>query len=174
MSAYMCSDETLKLIAVTASLSKYDRERFNTREVQIKLDWLTLANQQSLDQRYEPGDMYNTEHRPTITDAELRHYANWERFNEATRAKVCANWDYQSCERDDYKNTKGYEVYECALRNIMGRLPGYESAPWGLNPEHGVPAPALAPVARNAQAEARHTALSMPKLKPDDSNDEVW
>ena len=46
--------------------------------------------------------------------------------------KMCDCYDYQSCETDDYEKTDAARLIDAIRGKAVRSLPGYESAPWGL------------------------------------------
>lgn len=46
--------------------------------------------------------------------------------------KACDCYDYQSCETDDYHETTAAKLVDRIRKSAIGKLPGYEDAPWGI------------------------------------------
>lgn len=47
---------------------------------------------------------------------------------EALKALDCL--EYQSCECEDYRSTKAYEMLDALRGSLIHSLPGYDAAPW--------------------------------------------
>jgi hypothetical protein len=52
--------------------------------------------------------------------------------------KACHCLDYQSCETDDWKDSKAYAILQAIEDKAITRIPGYERAPWGIDSEKGL------------------------------------
>jgi hypothetical protein len=150
MSAYICHLDQIKVLAIYAS--KRDRGMFKVDPRYFAVsplpnggwDHVTLAsayadilyqeNVRSVRYRY-PDDKWDDLPGPRVKPvhclvdpAEL--LITLPKFSIVQLLKFCNSLEYQSCETDDYKQTKAYELL-CAIREELVRdLPGYEEAHW--------------------------------------------
>jgi hypothetical protein len=56
----------------------------------------------------------------------------WMSFNPVQVIKACHCLDYQSCEHDEWPTSEAYAFLEALKANQCHRLPGYDSAEWGV------------------------------------------
>jgi hypothetical protein len=107
---------------------------------------LILANVASLQARY-PGDGPDGLRHPDLLPegglAGLLTYRHaMTDYPLPTLIKACHCFAYQACEVRDYEKTWAGCFLEGLERNLVRALPGYASAPWGLeDPPEGVPEP---------------------------------
>ena len=85
----------------------------------------------SVGTRYEESNITNL---PGRTDAEyilpFEFKYSYEPPTPVEALKLIACYEYQSCETDDWKETEAYAFCEALISSTIGRLPGYDEAPW--------------------------------------------
>ena len=54
--------------------------------------------------------------------------------------KACQCLDYQSCEHDGWATSDAKAFLDRVIATAIGKLPGYESAPWGIEDREEVAA----------------------------------
>ncbi len=127
MSAYICTDDTIKAVAIWAHHSRYNSSQ-PFESIEHDADVLFRWNAESVSYRYHEG---SADHEPfKITPRELMKAAA---IKAVDMIKVCDSLHYQSCEKDSYAGHPGYNVYQQAKNNAISRLPGMDDAPWGLD-----------------------------------------
>jgi len=61
-------------------------------------------------------------------------YGEWKKYtNPVQILKYCQNWEYQSCEYDNWKESEGYRVCSWIKGKAIDKLKGYEEAEWGYD-----------------------------------------
>ena len=108
------------------------RTRFNHVNPNDIAQILIDENYRSVNHRYKED---NAPEKSTYSD-------KWELgsdlFSAAQILKLCAYYDYQSCETDDYKTTKAYLVIDRIKDEAINALPGYLSADFGLDDDNPI------------------------------------
>ena len=120
MSAWFVSDKEINVLA--SVYHTHYRVEDTTYEATCKL--FRDQNIKSLKARY---GKFNGTHKIV---ANLIPEAEWP--DTITILKLCDYYDYQSCETSDYKDTKAANLINTIRGDLIGNLPGYSEAPWGL------------------------------------------
>lgn len=124
MSAYVCSDATFAALAkYFAGVDHYYTKPANREQIQHLAYQLKAWNIDSVNYRYNEEQ----EHEP----CELGQLGEYPR-EPVTILKLCSCLEYQACERDDWKTFPAYEFLEQVKSVAISHLPGWDSAPWGL------------------------------------------
>ena len=114
MSAFMCSPHHINSIA-----------SFGTNDPKIireRTKILTEANIASLVCRY--GSRHEKETPQKSTKAPVR--------DPVVILKLCACFDYQACEVEDYHSTPAARMVDDIRHEAINELAGYAEAPWGI------------------------------------------
>ena len=124
MSAFMVSEDCLKVLAVVATT------RFNgggdLEAANEAAKELYESNAQSVAFRYrEAVDISNP---PKVTPGDAMRLQKYMR-NPVVVLKAAEKYDYQACEYPDYPESKGKRYLEAAKYNATVKLPGWEDAP---------------------------------------------
>ncbi len=126
MSAFMLSRVHIATLAV--AIAKAGRCYFSSDPVAIAHD-LWAQNLASLQARY--GDDV-----PETNDPEPKWALGWMQslrtYSDVVLLKLCACYDYQACETQDYDDTDAAKSVDFLRYRIIDRLPGYGEAPWEL------------------------------------------
>lgn len=142
MSAYVCSEEQFKVLAIFA-VRKSDRymnvdPRYvdGAKDVAGQQDHviatryaaiLLAENVRSVRYRY-PDDIGDYEE----IRISAREVLNTPSFKPVEILKLCASLNYQSCETDDWQTTKAYDLLQQIKDAAIQLLPGYEEARWSI------------------------------------------
>lgn len=155
MSAFICSQEHIKRLAVFASMNQNGRINVDPRYLDLGqvnpaaverlknadlatfyANVLYLENVRSVQHRY-PEDTWETLPGPiskplhcTVSNEEF--YRHSDKINAVELLKLCNCIEYQSCETDDYKSSIAWRVLEAIRDAAVRRLPGYEEAEWAI------------------------------------------
>lgn len=150
MSAYLVSEQHIHYLmeAVHAwglhaphGNSVIRREKNLDHEARTNLGMeLWEENQRSLNAKYPPELMPNYM-------ASNRH---WGTLDPVQVIKACHCYEYQSCEHDDWRDSRAYAIIQGILDAAMSHLRGYDDAEWGP-PKDG---PALISLLDMARGEA--------------------
>lgn len=143
MSAYVCSDATIKALAIFAVRKVHGHMNVDPRYVDGAKDiasqypevvatryaaMMLAENVRSVRHRYA-DDLGDYDEIQINSSEVLRPVA----LSPVVILKLCACLSYQSCESEDWETTKAHallaEIKDAAIR----LLPGYEEAPWGLH-----------------------------------------
>jgi hypothetical protein len=106
---------------------------------------LFAENVRAVDHRYD--DSRTEAMVPDYADAIPYTYREPKRMPtivEALKAVRCLQ--YQCAEPDDYRETQAWHFLEAVTNMLVSKLPGWESAPWGIDPGGLPPLPAPAPI----------------------------
>ena len=89
--------------------------------------YLTLANAQSISARYG---------REAEGDAapEYSHVPHQRLLTPVEALKACDCYDYQACEVPRYLDTLAAKIIDAIRGEATRSLPGYDEAPWGIDP----------------------------------------
>lgn len=149
MSAYVSSPESFGLLAAYAILNKcgvsdwcFSRKSHDIDDVQRIAKGLARENIRSVAHLY-PNDADGSRPGPCLLDAEIEEAAaiyaahfltNTHLVRKVTPIQIikvaqCVN--YQSCETEDWKDTKAYCQLDWITSEALRHLPGYEDADWG-------------------------------------------
>lgn len=82
---------------------------------------LWQTNYDSVNYRYSESESAPT-YRHTETDQPI-----------VARLKLLDSYEYQACERPDWKDSEAYAYCQRLRDALISALPGYEEAPWGLH-----------------------------------------
>lgn len=140
MSAYMCTQETIALVAAYVADTAYNPKTCTSMTGDEVAATLWAQNARSVEARY-PCDDGDAGPAPTVG----------KKAQSAARVvqpvavlKMCGCIEYQSCETGDWPDTLACTLLEAARAKAIRRLPGYEDAPrdlrnWSqINPEAAV------------------------------------
>ena len=148
MSAYMCSDRHLCVLAAYAVRhvlesipyelrSNLDSDGFERRPGDYRRTvarvavMFALENLASIEHRY-PGDhtgeraAYETIDVPSTAETEART------LPALTIIKACHCYAYQSCEHPGWGKSAARKLIDAIESHAVRNLPGYNDAPWGL------------------------------------------
>ena len=126
MSAWLCSDFHISVLAYFHANDMYTSKGVNVKEVGKTL---FDENLRSVNHRY-PQDAKGRQPKFRLhTDAEMAAAA----ADPVVILKLVNCLDYQSCETDDYKKTPAYKLLESIKSAAISKLAGYENAPWGVS-----------------------------------------
>lgn len=140
MSAYLCSDNQFKALAIFASSRDgYGCMKCNPSYVRgigtqvdtdtnsiasIYADILKKENIRSVDHRYQNS----------VSEFDPVNVTNADRANGKLIVrpidilKMCGSVEYQSCETEDYEDTVAYRLLNAIRLAAISSLPGYEEA----------------------------------------------
>jgi hypothetical protein len=146
MSAYMCSNRQLTVLAAYAIRHALDAVPYSLRHDEIDggpecapgavnrsigrvVAMLGGENLASLAYRYpdQPNEgetLYN--------ELELDRSALDERLPALTMIKLCHHYAYQSSEHPGWKHSDARKLVKAIEAHAVRSLPGYDAAPWGL------------------------------------------
>jgi hypothetical protein len=117
MSAWIVSKEHIDLM-VAAALKV--RMEGLSRDALGQMLW--DANYKSINARYRKFE-----------DApEYRFDAGPREINVVSALKQIDCYEYQTCEFDGWKDSKAFEFCQSLRAALIGELPGYDDAPWGV------------------------------------------
>lgn len=132
MSAFMCSNLHLSILAVYAVRHDLDRcpeDGMLTRKREERLfHLLARENLASLDARY-PRDSH-LDH-----DQEAELVASLERHMPVSAiqvVKLCHCYAYQACEHRAWQDSEARKIVDDIEAHAVRRLPGYEEAKWSV------------------------------------------
>ena len=158
MSAYICSVDHFKVLAVFASHRRCDWcdwrvdpryikglthpeaakrgiENLTQSEIAtLYADTLYQENIRSVRERY-PDDAWDELPGPTVKPAHLIvDRMDFEhrkyRLGPVAILKMCDGLEYQACETEDWEQTAAFRLLQAIRRATIRALPGYEDAPW--------------------------------------------
>ena len=145
MSAYLVSPKQIGVIAAYAHKSKCTDYGVCYGQGVSELDTiakcLAQANIDSIESRYPDTkkegaaqsfcSMTNQDYIGlAIQEA---NNAKLSQFTPAIMATLCANFEYQACEVDNWFESLAFKILIQVRRTLVEKLPGYENAPWGIN-----------------------------------------
>lgn len=129
MSAFMVSDDTIRVIAIMATK---DCGRWNLDAATKAAAVLHAQNVAALKRRY-PGrwdDMFDP-NAPVVTPGDAMRLQHLMR-DTAIVGKQIRCFEYQACETSDWMTTQAKALCDAAMGEALSQLPGYEEAAWGL------------------------------------------
>src|SRR5581483_9476890 len=108
---------------------------FNERMTEV-----TRTNASDVGQMLWTENHKSLRHRYTDADeswpAEQYDFAEIHgRLDPVVVLKAIDCYEYQSCEHPEWEESAAYSLCDALRRVAIARLPGYESAPWGLDEE---------------------------------------
>lgn len=131
MSAFMCSDRHLTLLAAYALRHDlYPRDGVQRRDRDGLAECfgiLAKANADSINSLYTPEDGH-AEFVPTTPHAG----ALKERLDPIAIIKACHCYDYQSCEARTWERSEARQLVRAIEDHAIRHLPGYDAAPWSI------------------------------------------
>ena len=156
MSAFMCSDDHIRVLAIAATygtgreavytarrdaqqieeVRRYKPQSADARPVRLAARTLVLANAAALRDRYGSahdrfGDAVDeTGAGPEIAEADVARLA--PHLTPACIAKLVACYQYQACDWEGFQGSDAERLTWNALERAMRCLPGYDAAPWGI------------------------------------------
>ena len=125
MSAYQVSDRQIRVLAVAYVRATQERCDMEQATATARLLW--EANSESLRARYGDG----CEGEPPVVES-LGHWDEVKRLSPVQVIKLCQNFDYQACEYDGWPASRAKQVIDTVMWEACHRLPGYDTAGWGL------------------------------------------
>lgn len=134
MSAFMCSDRHLTVLAIYAVRHDLDLvgrsdESLLGREMRV-FRALKRENLASLDARY-PGDTHDDEPSELwALDEKARPLAH--HLSKVAIIKACHCYAYQACEHTGWKDSAAKRYTSAIESHAVHNMPGYDDAPWGL------------------------------------------
>lgn len=143
MSAYMCSERQLTILAAYAvkhcldavpyalrsdlDTDGFEHKRGARERVLARVFWMLAGeNLASLAARY-PGEAHGQATDYTPVDA-----ARKETLPAVHMIKLCHHYAYQACEHDGWKASAARKLTGAIEAHAVHHLPGYDDAPWGL------------------------------------------
>jgi hypothetical protein len=126
MSAWLCNEEHIYEIAFhyVRNCQQYTQSQ-NKLSVPQAVKILWKANNDSLASRY--GDDVT----PMNLLPDYKPMVN----NIFHMAKLVDCYMYQSCEFDEWEDSKAYKICESVKDSLLRNSPEYEAAPWGFHPD---------------------------------------
>lgn len=122
MSAFMCSDDHLRILALAAEGGDLARARCALVE-------LYQENCRSLQARYR--DPFDPEDKgPSLTEQDAERIQRL-RLSPVAILKLVQCYRYQSCEHDGWSSSKARDLCDHAMSQACTELPGYSDAAWG-------------------------------------------
>jgi|SRR5688572_33113312 len=129
MSAFMCSDRHLSLLARAAVQWGLDKNYHLGRDMvrereEATFQLLGAENFKSLEARYPaspgegPGSMTDE---PRVESTPVIHII-----------KACHCYAYQACEHRGWEESEARRMVDAIVGHAVRLLPGYETAPWGI------------------------------------------
>lgn len=97
-------------------------------------EMLWRENHKSINWRYN-----SRERTPVYIYKEPKTYVGWDEtwkhptVEPAVLAKQVSCYDYQSCEHPTYYRSRAYSVVLSLAEHLLGKVEGYEDAPWGID-----------------------------------------
>ena len=145
MSAFLCSDEHIKALAIFAVTEGNHGYRVDPRNMpdaesrgliyespaEIATHYATILhkeNVRSIRSRY-PDSLLEAATTIKVTDKDI---SNHKGLDAVSILKQCNCLIYQSCETEDYYETTAYKLVQLIKDAAITTLPGYEAAPWGI------------------------------------------
>lgn len=131
MSAFMCSNLHLSILAVYAVRHDLDRclEDLPDRKRQERLfRLLARENLASLDARY-PRSSHEAESENAELVGPLQRNAE---VSPIQLIKLCHCYAYQACEHRAWQESEARKVVDDIVGHAVMHLPGYEEAKWGI------------------------------------------
>jgi len=146
MSAYMCSERQLTILAAYAVKhcledvpydlrTELERDGFertrggHDRTVARVLRMLARENLESLEYRYPSGtpvDDLAPGYEPVAA-------ARKETLPALHMIKLCHHYAYQACEHPGWQDSAARKLVDAIEAHAVRRLPGYDDAPWGVS-----------------------------------------
>lgn len=142
MSAFMCSDDHLRVIAIVATYRHSAYRHSGAVDLAAANDAikdLWNANCASLRERYgaRAGEHFPAIETvpPSVSTVDFTRLDRARSLAPVTVIKLTQSFEYQACEARTWPESEGYRVTQAALANAIRRLPGYDDAPWALEHE---------------------------------------
>lgn len=127
MSAFMVSDDTIRVIAITATGSHGGGVNIPAANDAARV--LHAANVNSLADRYGDNPNQGIGVAPEVSAGDVVRLGIIKPISVIKQAHC---FDYQSCEWKEYRGSEAEQLMEAAIRISLGQIPGYDDAPWGL------------------------------------------
>ena len=128
MSAYIVSDETISGMLSAIRFDKYD----GMHGYYFNGEWLALkSNEKVIGQKLVDENYRSVNYR--YSDNTEPHVFQKKHVlpSQVEIIKLCACYDYQSCETDDWEKTEAHAIMTGLRELAITSLPGYEEATWG-------------------------------------------
>lgn len=134
MSAWLCSDLHLSVLAIYTVASRLDLigesdEKLAVRERRVFCA-LKRENLASLAARY-PSDRHCDEPEETWRLDERARFKARE-LSKVAIIKLCHCYAYQACEHRDWADSLAKKQVDAIEAHAVQHLPGYDDAPWGI------------------------------------------
>jgi hypothetical protein len=130
MSAFVCSDYHISVLAVYATSRRSDYvyhkdERVDLNDAEEIAGILHAQNVRSVNALYREEEQAGF-----IFDRDALRYVTIYSSADVIKSAQC--YTYQACETDDYQDTLAHRIIEFIISKAIRRLPGYEDAEWGF------------------------------------------
>ena len=136
MSAFQCTPEHIAVLAHFANRNDiYLGARWNnpdaTKNPVDIAEALAIENNASLDHRY-PKDADKKADQIYFALCKDSARKIPKTFSAVEIIKLAQCYDYQACEHPEYEASDAKQLIKAIISKAITKLPGYESAPWGL------------------------------------------
>lgn len=122
MSAWMCSNQHISAIVHAYVPPEWSRDQPTLADRKATAKILFDENVRSLKSRYP-----NHPHNYKFTMVSPRR-----EYTVVELLKLIDCYEYQACETNDFKETAAAKICREYREHLIGRLPGYDAAPWGV------------------------------------------
>lgn len=139
MSAFMCSEDHIRVLAVAAvygagpdavRMANTALATCETNAIDDASAYLYEANRASLRALYREREQ-PTIGEPLITRAHLARITE-HLLNPLVVIKLAKCYEYQACDWKQWDGSEAQELCNAAVSMAVTSLPGYDAAPWGL------------------------------------------
>lgn len=136
MSAYMCDDKHLRLLAAWCMTGRGPMNLYVSRvgeelkrETATRIaKMLAQENWESVSYRYQRESIYNPSEALTVTDSDINE-ARCKSPVEIIKSAQCL--EYQSCEHPGWNESNAKKQIASIIDRAITWLSGYEDANWG-------------------------------------------
>ena len=142
MSAQIVSDNEVLLIASCYCERLYDPLKLHDSDmnnVVIVAKELLAENYKSYNYRYSEAGSFPLDLSKWVIEGGynmwlLRDYCVelLNKYSTVEKLKLVMHYQYQACEHINWKETRPIEISNDAKDKLIGQLPSYEGAPWGI------------------------------------------
>lgn len=149
MSAFVVSKAHIDYIvhaALACGYVKYDGEVVSRENADHVGRALWKTNVDSVTHRY-PQDTLHSGTLPGPCDLDHESLLTYKcpalptrRFDPVVALKALDCYEYQSCELPNWRETPAYRFCDWLRDSLIGKLPGYDDAPWEIEDAHAVAA----------------------------------
>lgn len=131
MSAWVCSDQHINYI-VSAAV-RFDGYNDLGMKPEDMGRLLLAENVRSVLHRYGDDTLGVDEVAEYAAQIDGYKYVEVVAAKQVDALKLLDSWAYQTCETEDYKTTKAWDLGEQIKHILIKALPGYADAPWSLD-----------------------------------------